>query len=142
MNATMRKIPVTTLMLALLWCMVLTLTGCARTGPSLADLTPPPGYPEGAYVDVYDSTGFSGSSARFWGPAIFNDLTTTKGASWAGKIRSLSVGPEAHVKITDQSNLTGNVLWLTPGQKVEDLAKLGLQGKAASLEIVAQEKKD
>ena len=86
---------------------VIALTGCATTSSSLVrGMTAP--NPTGCYIQVFEGERLRGPADFINGPMRYGTLANLpNGADWAGRIRSIEVGPAATATIWTGPNRSG-----------------------------------
>jgi hypothetical protein len=92
------------------------------------------GHSQGCWVDVFELSQFRARQRRLFGPADFPNVRGRLPA-WGVSIDSLVVGPDAQVRLYRSVQPTVTVLWLSPGQRINDIEDLKVSEDVDSLEI-------
>ncbi len=114
------------------------LTGCATTSSSLVrGMTAP--NPTGCYIQVFESERLRGPADFINGPMRYGTLSNLpNGADWAGRIRSIEVGPAATATIWTGPNRSGKSMDLRVDRPYLSLP-VDFSGKVRSMDLRCDE---
>jgi hypothetical protein len=88
----------------------------------------------GCWVDLYERPNFGGRKLRLFGPGDYVNLWVAP-EDWGEEAASLVAGPAAYVLCFAELNFNESVIWLVPGQRLGDTARLPLELELDSIRV-------
>ena len=88
----------------------------------------------GCWIDLFEGRDFGGKRLRLFGPGDFVNLRVGSD-DWGDEVRSIIVGPAAYAQCFEELNFRASVVWLTPGQRVGNVADLPTEEEVDSLRL-------
>jgi hypothetical protein len=109
------------------------IAACAGRSPRQQGMTMP--NPDGCFVQVWDAPHFAGAADYINGPREYSTLRDLPGGRrWSGRIRSLTVGPQALAIVHADEHFRGPSVRLSEGRRYVELPS-SIGGDIESLQI-------
>ena len=89
---------------------------------------------KGCWIDLFEGRDFGGKRLRLFGPGDFVNLWVGSD-DWSDQVHSIIVGPCAYAQCFEELNFRDSVVWLTPGQRVSNVAALPTEEELDSLRL-------
>ena len=92
------------------------------------------------WIEVFDDSKYDAKDphAQLQGPKEYATLNNVNGKDWNNDIESIIVGSGATVRAYKDRDFQGPEIAFTSGQRVPDLAKLGMSNDIESLKIICE----
>ena len=92
------------------------------------------------WMEVFDDSKYDAKDphAQLQGPKEYATLDNVNGKDWNNDIESIIVGSGATVRAYKERDFQGPEIAFTSGQRVPDLAKLGMSNDIESIKIICE----
>ena len=92
------------------------------------------------WIEVFDDNKYDAKDphAQLQGPKEYATLNNVNGKDWNNDIESIIVGSGATIRAYKDRDFQGPEIVFTSGQRVPDLAKLGMSNDIESIKIICE----
>jgi hypothetical protein len=92
------------------------------------------------WIEVFDDNKYDAKDphAQLQGPKEYATLNNVNGKDWNNDIESIIVGSGATIRAYKDRDFQGPEIVFTSGQRVPDLAKLGMSNDIESMKIICE----